>query len=92
LVLSALVGVDDLDVGQPGVVIDGDVDVVVAHLRGAARGPVLGGVTSVGPPPAAGADVAEFLDVEVDQLAGAGAFVAAPPVRAVFCGGRIGAA
>lgn len=53
---------------------------------------MLAGAAAVGAPPAAGADVTEFLDVEVDQLDGAGAFVAAPPVRAVDGGGRVGLA
>jgi hypothetical protein len=74
------------------VVVDRDVDVVIAHPGSVASRPVLGGVAAVGPPAAACADVAEFLDVDVDQLAGPGAFVAAPPARTVDVGGRVGLA
>jgi hypothetical protein len=38
LVLPTRAGVDDLDVGQPGVVVDRDMDVVVAHPDSAAGG------------------------------------------------------
>jgi len=71
-----LVGVD-LGVGDAGVVVDGGVDVVEPD-----PGPVAGPasfevVAAVGPPAAPVAQSAEFLDIDVDEFAGAGAFVAA---------------
>ena len=77
--LALLVGVD-LGVGQAGVVVDGGVHVVVAASR---RGPLRPGgrlaaaVAAVDPPAAAVGEPAELLDVDVDQFAGAVAFVAA---------------
>ena len=71
---ALLVG-QDLGVGQPGVVVDQGVHVVVADScllgrRGRAD------LAAVGSPAAAVGDPAEFLDVHVDQLAGPVAFVA----------------
>jgi hypothetical protein len=67
----------DLGVGEPGVVVDGAVHVVVAGASGVAGLAALEAVAAVDPPPAAGADDAELLDVDVDQLTRMGAFVAA---------------
>ena len=78
-----LVG-QDLGVGQPGVVVQGGVQVAVAEHRAA----VLAGAGGGGPvalpcarpggaPAAAVRDVAELLDIDVDQLAGPVALVAA---------------
>jgi hypothetical protein len=71
-----LVGVD-FGVGEAGVVVDGAVDVVVADPGGCAGAAVFGAVSAQHAPAAAVAEPAEFLDVDVDQLAWAGAFVAA---------------
>ena len=69
-----LVGVD-LAVGEAGVVVDGGVDVVEADAAAAVgAGGLRGRWTS---PAAAVGDPAELLDVDVDQLAGPVAFVAA---------------
>jgi hypothetical protein len=67
---ALLVG-QNLGVGQPGVVVDGGVDVVVAD-------PSAAGLlaAAVDAPAAAGRDPAELLDVEVDQVPGPVAFVA----------------
>ena len=65
----------DLRVGQPGVVVDGGVDVVVAD---ATAFDVLAAAVSA--PAAAVGDPADLLDVDVDQFAGMGAFVALPAV------------
>src|SRR5205814_6949218 len=62
----------DLGVGEPGVVVDGGVDVVVAGPAGL-PGP---GAAAAGPPAAAAGDLAELFDVEVDQLAGPVPFIA----------------
>jgi hypothetical protein len=69
-VLPALGGGDDLDVGRPGVVVDGDVDVVVAHPRAGAGGPGLGEVAAVGAPAAAFADVTELVHIDVHGYTG----------------------
>jgi hypothetical protein len=66
-----LVGVD-LAVGQPGVVVDGGVDVVEAHAADRSAG-----LAAQRPMAAAVGNPAEFLHVDVDQLAGTVAFVAA---------------
>ena len=63
----------DLAVGQAGVVVDGGVDVVGAHV--AASGPA--GPAAAHLVTAAVGDPAELLDVDVDQFAGPVAFVAA---------------
>lgn len=62
-------------------VVDGDVDVVVAHLAGGRSvvGHVLGAAPAVHPPPAARSDLAELLDVGVHQLARPGPLVAGRP-------------
>src|SRR3954453_8786709 len=67
--LLALIG-QDLGVGQPGVVIDGVVQVGVpgAALPGVAPS----GLAALEPPPAAGRDPTELLDVDVDQVPGRG--------------------
>jgi hypothetical protein len=82
----SLVG-EDLGVSQPGVIIEGGVQVAVAQdglaVAGApGRGDgglevVLAGLPAVDAPSAAVGDVAELLDVDVDQLAGPLALVAA---------------
>jgi len=77
--VGLLVGVD-LGVGQPGVVVDGAVHVVVADSGGGAAGAASVAVAAVDAPAAAVAEPAEFLDVDVDQFTGAVAFVAAHPV------------
>ncbi|GAB3588001.1 hypothetical protein GCM10027445_68660 [Amycolatopsis endophytica] len=59
------------DVGQAGVVVDGDVQVVVADTAAA---DLL--AAAVHPPTAAVRHSAEFLDVDVQQLARGAAFVA----------------
>ena len=66
----ALVG-QDLGVGQPGVIIHGDVDVVVADAPPA---DLL--AAAVEPPAATVGDAAQLLDIDVDQLAGLVALVA----------------
>lgn len=78
----AFVG-QDFAVGQAGVVVDGGVDVAVADRGGAASALVGGGLAvavagcAADDAPAAVGDVAELLDVDVDQLARSGSFVAA---------------
>ena len=67
---AAFVG-QDLGVGQPRMVIDGGVDVVVAEPS-LAVGPL---AASVHAPAAIGWDPAELLDVDVDQVPGPVAFV-----------------
>ncbi|NYI03534.1 hypothetical protein FHU37_000477 [Allostreptomyces psammosilenae] len=67
---GGLVG-QDLAVGEAGVVVDGAVEVAVADAV------AFGGLAAVDAPAASVGDVAEFLDVDVDEFAGAGAFVAA---------------
>src|SRR5262249_32960604 len=75
-----LVG-EDLGVGEPAVVVDRDVDVFVAdavphlaRLVGVFRVVVLAAAADA--PAGAPLDAAELLDVEMDELAGAGALVA----------------
>jgi len=75
-----LVG-QDLAEGDPGAVIDGRVEVVVADAPAAAAlGP------AVDPVPTAVGDATEFLDVDVDQLAGVLALVrtTTPLARSVW--------
>src|ERR1700722_5811057 len=81
----ALVG-EDLGIGEPGVVVQDGVQIAVAQLGVAvavaagagSRGPVLLALCAPGGAPAtAVGDVAELLDVSVDELAGAVALVAA---------------
>src|SRR5690349_15319180 len=60
---GGLLVVEDLAVRDAAVVIERGVDVLVAHPRGVAGGAVLGAVTAMGPPAAAGAEPAELLDV-----------------------------
>ena len=83
--VSLLLVGEDLGVGQPGVVVDGGVQVAVAEDRGwpCRVRPVrrrlrscLRGLAGDAPAAAVG-DVAELLDVDVDQLAGPVALVAA---------------
>src|SRR4051794_16028748 len=69
---GALLVVEDLGVGQPGVVIDGGVDVVIAQPSGAARADT----AAVGAPATAIGDAAELLHVDVHQGAGPVVFVA----------------
>jgi hypothetical protein len=59
----------DLGVGQPGVVIDEGVDVVVADA-GSFLGTAAANGASVGAPAATVGEAADLLDVHVDQLAG----------------------
>ena len=75
----------DLDVGQAGVVVDGGMHIVVAGPAAPVAGAVLGRVAAVDAVAATGAQAAELLDVEVDQLARVGALVAADhcPARAI---------
>ncbi|MFE2034910.1 hypothetical protein ACFXBB_16920 [Streptomyces scopuliridis] len=69
-----------LGAGEPGVVVDCGVEVDVADSAGVAPGPFGGagfvGADPVHPPTAAGGDASEFLDVDVDRVAGALVFVA----------------
>lgn len=76
--LAPLVG-QDLHVGQPGVVVHSGVDIVIARAAARSGGadPVLGGRPAVDALATAGTQPAELLDIEVEQLAGVGAFVAA---------------
>jgi len=76
--LAPLVG-QDLHVGQPGVVVHSGVDIVVARAAARSGGadPVLGGRPAVDAVATAGTQPAELLDIEVEQLAGVGAFVVA---------------
>jgi hypothetical protein len=60
----------DLGVGQAAVVVDGDVHEVPAQ---AASTVLL--LAAVQPPATAGRDLAELLDVDVNQIAGTGMFV-----------------
>ena len=60
-----LVG-QDLGVGQPGVVVDGDMDEVIANTMAV---PGVGS-SAVQPPAAPLRDAAQLLDVDVDQLPG----------------------
>src|SRR2546423_2844976 len=60
------------EVGQAAVVVHGGVDVRVAHTAG-----VGGGVAAVGPPPTAGGNAPQLLDVDVHQSAGLVVLVAA---------------
>ena len=69
------------DVGQPGPVVDGDVEVVVADPDRLV--PVgHGGLAAPQPPAAAVGDPAEFLDIDMEQVTGVGAFVADAGVAA----------
>jgi hypothetical protein len=61
---SAFVG-EHFDVGEPGVIVDGDVEVVVAHDVGSVVRP---GLPSELAPTAAGTDLAELLHVDVDEF------------------------
>ena len=70
----------DLGVGEPAVVVDDGVDVVVAD-RGRLRPLVGAHLAAVGAPAAAVGDPADLLDVHVDQLAG--------PFTLVADGGRL---
>ena len=69
---ALLVG-QDLGVGEPGRVVDADMDKLPA--AGPARGPLNGDLDLAAPiardavPGAFGVDLAELLDVELDQLA-----------------------
>ena len=84
--LLGLVGVD-LGIGQPGVVIDGGVDEPMASQRvmvaaAAAAGAVglavgLAGGPAQEPVATTSGDVAQLLDIDVDQVAGMGVFLAA---------------
>src|SRR5215207_4727579 len=75
---ALLVG-KDLGIGQPGVVVDGGVDVVVAQPAMAAWA----GAAAVGSPSAAVGDAAEFLHVDVQQRSGTVVLIAvgAAPCR-----------
>ncbi len=84
--LSPLVGVD-LGIGQPGVVIDGGVDepmagqkmVMAAGLAAGAVGLAVGlaGGPAQEPVTTPGRDVAQLLDIDVDQVAGMRMLIAA---------------
>src|SRR5262245_10942787 len=67
---------EDFGVGQAAVVVDSAVEVGVADA-GSATGPAVGGGSAMDAVAAAGWDLAELLDVDVDQLAGPGTLVAA---------------
>src|SRR4051794_3171621 len=69
---GALLIAEDLGVGQPGVVIDGGVDVVIAQAAGRAGS----GAAAVGAPAATVGDAPELLHIDVDQGAGPVVFVA----------------
>src|SRR4051812_2593508 len=73
---GGLVGVD-LCVGERGVVVDGAVHVLVADPRPASGAAVRLAVAAQDAPPAAVAEPADLLHVDVDQLAGPGPLVAA---------------
>src|SRR4051794_8323301 len=60
---GALLIVEDLGVGQPGVIVHGGVDVVIAQPPGAAWA----GAAAVGAPAAAVGDPAELLHIDVHQ-------------------------
>jgi len=72
---AGLIG-EDLGVDEAAVVVDGAVEVGVADA-GSAPGPGGGRGPAQDPVAAAGRDLAQLLDVNVDQLAGPGTFVAA---------------
>jgi len=73
---ALLVGLD-LGVGQAGVVVDDDMDVVEVETDPVvARSVVAGALAGVGASAAAVGDAAEFLYVHVDELARALPFVA----------------
>ncbi|GAA5059227.1 hypothetical protein GCM10023336_34820 [Streptomyces similanensis] len=85
--LLLLVG-EDLAAGEAGAVVDGGVEAAVAQVGAAVDGARPGSVAvrgavaaslgpAVGPVPAAVGDVAQLLDVDVDEFAGPVAFVAA---------------
>ncbi len=71
----ALLVIVDLDMGQPGIVVDGGVDVVVADRFPLVLGGT-GGRASVQAPAPAIRDLADLLHIEVNELTGALAFVA----------------
>ncbi len=56
----------DLDIGQPGVVVYGGMDVVVAWAALTVACAELGGVAAVDAVAAAGAQPAELLDIDVE--------------------------
>jgi hypothetical protein len=60
---------EHLGIGQAGVVINGGMDEVVARPTSGVAAAVLGGVAAMDAVAAAGAEPAQLLDVEVDQLA-----------------------
>ena len=60
--------VEDLDVGQPGGVVDGDVAVLPAH-------PAVAALASAGHPVPRRTEPPKLLDVDVDQLAGMAAAI-----------------
>ena len=79
---GCLLVVEHLGVGETAVVVDGDVDVLPADSVADVAGPVgVFGVVVLSaaaahPPAGAALDAAELLDVDVEQLARSGAFVA----------------
>src|SRR4051794_14119073 len=79
----------DLHVGKASGVIDADVDPLPARAQSPAFAPLDLRVAPAGNavPRSLGADPAELLDVDVDQLSGAGALVAASPPPPLPAGG-----
>lgn len=79
-----------LGVGEPGVVIDGGVEVHVpgagAGALGSAGDLVLRRPAAVDPPPSAVGDPAQLLHIDVDQVAGAVPFVALDRLAQVLPG------
>jgi len=67
---------EDFDVGEAGGVVDGDVNELPALLVGFAVIALGGPTGGPGDPVAGPGDLAELLDVDVDQLAGPGALIA----------------
>ena len=60
---SGVLGIEDLAVGDPGMIIDHRVAELIANSLSSA--PVL---HAVDPPPAPVGDLAEFLDIHMDQF------------------------
>src|SRR4051812_37856788 len=83
-VSGSFVGID-LGVGEPGVIVDRGLHVLVADASRCPGATAFEAVAAVDAPAAAIAESAELLDVDVDQLAGPGAFIAADR----FTGGSV---
>jgi hypothetical protein len=79
--VAALIG-QDFGIGQPGVVVDGGMDIVIAWAMLAVASALLKRVAAMNPMAATLTEPPELLDVHVDQLAWPEAFIAADQLAA----------